>query len=544
MEPFALALGDGSVVLKETLDKFALKSDEFEFDKDMFDKKVSKKDIATKANPGEESKQLREGQNTYSFYNLMRPPYPPKMLTSLKEINTYHSSAVKTKAVDTAGLGVKIVPIGDNPNPENKKILEQFLQNCDPTPEDLFTRACQDEEEVGWLAIEVIRTAGEVLAEPQRLEHIPSHTIRIHKDGNRFMHTWDGINRRWFKLIGDYRSVKDQMDKDIDNTDGSEKEFNSLPKEKRANELIYDINYSSGTSYYGTPDSIPAIRTMLGDQAASNYNLSFFKNFATPQYAVYITGNFKDQPILDDLGNPTGKSVLQKAIEDRFREVKGNPHGNMVFMIPSKGGADTQPVTITFEKLSVDIKDSHFRLYRDANRDEVVSAERVDPYRAMIVQKGNMGGGNTVSVQTAKNYKSTTIKPKQRRLEALINKYVIWRDKDKGGFGILDWAIKFEEIDTDDESHEMNMTQALFNMGTISPLQIADRFADRYGTVVPEELRKHPALNAYYINGNPLTLEPQNQEMPEEVAKILEDIADKLDPEQSQNHPLRRLFGG
>lgn len=544
MEPYAFALDDGSVVLKNTLDKFALKSDEFEFDKDLFDEKISKKDVATKANPGEESKQLREGQNTYSFYNLMRPPYPPRMLTSLKEINTYHSSAVKTKAVDTAGLGVKIVPIGDNPNPENKKILEQFLRNCYPTAEDLFTRACQDEEEVGWLGIELIRTAGQVRGEPQRFEHIPSHTFRIHKDGNRFMHTWDGITRRWFKLIGDYRSVDDKLDKDINVTNGEEHKFGTLPNEQRANEIIYDINYSSGTTYYGTPDSIPAIRTMIGDQAAVNYNITFFKNFATPQYAVYITGNFKDQPILDDGGKPTGKSVLQRAIEDRFREVQQNPHGNMVFMIPSKGGADSQPVTITFEKLSVDIKDSSFRMYREANRDEVISAERVDPYRAMIVQRGNLGGGNTASMQMVKNYKSTTIKPKQRRLEALINNYVVWRPKEKGGFGITDWAIKFEEIDTDDEEHEMNMTKSLFSMGAMMPIQIINRYADKYGLSIPEELKDHPALNAYYIEGQPITLETKDPDViPEEVAKILDDLADKLDPEPTMN-PIRRLLSG
>jgi len=534
-QPYAFALNDGSIVLKNTLDQFALKADDFEFDKDVFAEKLTSKQIkAVKANINEDSKQLREGQNTYSLYNLQRPPYPPKMLTSLKEINTYHSSAVKTKGVDTGGLGCKIVKVGDNENPnlEDKKRLEQFLKNCYPTPEDVFTRASQDEEEIGWLGLEIIRTAGLATGEPQRLEHIPSHTFRIHKDGNRFMHTWDGITRRWYKLAGDYRSVADKQNKDIDITDGSEHPFNSLPSEKLANELIYDINYSSGTTYYGTPDSIPAIRTMIGDQAAVNYNISFFKNFATPQYAVYITGSFQDKPILDDEGKPTGKSVLQKAMEDRFREVQQNPHGNLVFMIPSRGGSEAHPVTITFEKLSVDIKDSSFRMYREANRDEVISAHRVDPYRAMVFQKGNLGGGNTVSSITKENYKETTITPKQRRLEALVNINVIWSEN---GFNIKDWGLELTPLNTEDKSRDVEIDTKKFLRGELSPNELRAKSG--------LERVDHPAMDAYYINNNPITLETQTQDMPEEVAKVLEDLANKLDPDQSMN-PLRRLFSG
>lgn len=509
-QPYAFALDDGSVVLKNTLDKFALKSDDFEFDKDLFNEKVNKRDIATKAGRDEESKQLREGQNTYSLYNLMRPPYPPRMLTTLKEINTYHSSAIKTKAVDTGGLGCKIVKIGDNENPnlEDKKKLEQFLRNCYPTPEDVFTRAAQDEEEIGWFGIEVIRVGGTAKGEPQRLEHVPSHTFRIHKDGNRFMHTWDGITRRWYKLAGDYRSIKDKQNKDIDILTGEEHPFDSLPTEKCANELIYSVNYSSGTTYYGTPDSIPAIRTMIGDQAAVNYNITFFKNFATPQYAVYITGNFKDQPILDDEGKPTGKSVLQRSIEDRFREVQQNPHGNMVFMIPSKGGADGPPITITFEKLSVDIKDSSFRMYREANRDEIISAHRVDPYRAMVFQKGNLGGGNTVSSIVKENYKETTINPKQRRIESLVNKNVIWNEN---GFNIKDWGLKLTPLNTEDKVRDAEIDTQKFLRGELSPNELRAKNG--------LERVDHPAMDAYYVGNNPITI-TQQEELPEEVAKV------------------------
>jgi hypothetical protein len=89
----------------------------------------------------------------------------------------------------------------------------------------------------------------------------------------------------------------------------------------------------------------------------------------------------------------------------------------------------------------------------------------------------------------------------------------------------------------------MNMTQSLFNMGAMMPIQIINRYADKYGLSVPDELKDHPALNAYYIANQPITLNQTQEELPTEVAKVLEDLANKLDPEQSMN-PLRRLFSG
>lgn len=530
-EPYAFALSDGRIVAKTVLDKYAVKSEEStDFKEDIFSKKIANDENVP-------SSQIREGQNSYGLYNLITPPYPPKMLTSLKDINTYHQSAVKTKGNDIGGLGVEVIPIGDNENrdPKEKELLEDFLRRCYPTPEDLLRRAATDEQEVGWLGIELIRTANLQTGEPLRLEHIPSHTFRIHKDANRFMMTWDGINKRWFKLIGDYRSFVDGEDKDIDNETGEEKPFNSMEPGKWAHELLYDIDYSSGTTYYGTPDSIPAIPTMLGDRSAVSYNLEFFKNNATIRYAIYISGYFEDEPATDEDGNPLNppKTKMQVAMEDRFREVmRGGQHGQLVFMIPQKPALkdETAPeVKIEFVPLDVQIKDSHFRLYRMESRGEILSAHRVDPFRAGIVDINyGSGGGNTVSNNTRINYKETTVLPPQRRLEALINKFIVWADKPKG-FGIKDWAVKLIEINTEDETQEINNDKNLFSMGGLRPIDIIRKHGIKRGIKITKEMENDPALNSFYVNNQPVDMIVQGQNNQGQVAKVLDDTARKFD---------------
>ncbi|MCE7697864.1 MAG: hypothetical protein K8E24_003170 [Methanobacterium paludis] len=213
---------------------------------------------------------------------------------------------------------------------------------------------------------------------------------------------------------------------------------------------------------------------------------------------------------------------MQNAIENKYKEVLDNPHGFMVFMIPTSS-PDTK-VEVKFEKLSVDVKESSFRLYRQDNRDEVIAAHRMDPYRINAGRTGSLGG-NT-SVESKKNYKTGVAKPEQRRLEAFINIYVIW---DENGFNIQDWKLKLEEIDTEDESHEMDMDKALFLMGARRPIDLIKKWENKTGITVPKELENHPALNAYYVNNYPITLDQPDTPETEAVIKILENLKNEVE---------------
>jgi PBSX family phage portal protein len=495
-QPYAFTTKGGQVVLKEVLDQYAIKDARKEKVslKDPFKEIVVKEDEYNDS----ESKQAPEVPSTqYGYYGLIDPPINPLLLTNFTRINTYHARCCRTKAGDIGGLGWHLtLTIKDNENKKAEESLNKFFQ-LSRIP-DTVTNAEQDKQEVGWGTVELIREGGLQTGLPRRLIHVHSHTIRIHRNKRKFMQTWDGVARRWFKRYGarNYEIDPKKGLFDVNVETGEEVPFNTLPKEKVANELIYNMRYSSRTSYYGEPDWTPAIRTMLGDQAAVDYNLVFFKNFGIPAYAVYITGNFNDKPILDEkTGKPTGKTEMQLAMEEKFQQVLNNPHGSMIFMIPQRG--PDANIQIQFEKLSVETKESHFRLYRLESRDEVVTAHGVDPYRIGINQTGSLGG-NTAS-EGKKSYKSSVAIPGQRSWEDEFNQ-VIWNESPEG-FGFTSHSFKLEEIDIEDESALETSCITLLNNGIMTPNDVIRNIGKRYGL---EIITNNPAMELHYFNGRPI----------------------------------------
>lgn len=535
-EPVAIVNANGEAVLKATLDKYAVKSEEqnYEDTKDPFLGKISKKESAIKGDL-EESKQAPESSSYYGFYGLKQPPMNPKLLSSLYRTNTYHMRSVKTQSTDIGGMGCYVEPVGKEVNNNHLDDVEQFLKNCKPFIEEIITNAVNDRLQTGYLCMEIIREGGLYSGKPQRLEQIPSHTVRIHKTKNKFLMTWDGVEKKWFKRPG--------YDKDIDVKTGEEYKLGTLPAEQAANDLLFAVNYTQSTTYYGLPDYIPAIPTMVGDRGAVDYNIVFFKNFGVPAFAVFISGYFKDEPILDDNNKPTGKTKLQSIIEQKFKEVVDNPHSTMVFMIPTND-PDVK-VEIRFEKLSVETKEAHFRLYRQDNRDEIMAAHGMDPHQMGVRNTGALGGDT--AKQSNENYKNRMILPEQRKITALINSVLVWDENT--GFGYRDCQIKLKTIDTENQQTEYDIDSKMLDKATARPIDLIKKWSSKRGFELSDGIENNPYLTAYYLNGQPLdpelSLEPgsKNNDLANEVAKIMDELADKLDPENSRN-PIRRFIGG
>lgn len=462
---------------------------------------------STKSQDGQ-SKQAQPDQftNAYSEYGLIEPPYPPTYLTNLSTLNTYHNRCVKTKALDVGGNGYTLNPIGDNPSKQNYNKLKEFFDSQNP---HLWSDAHQDVEEVGYAAIELIRYGDQPDGEPVLLSHIPGHTIRIHKDFEKFMQL-RGTNKAWFKRAG--------SDNEINSEDGTPlgetiPELLHQEMGARANEVIWYSSYTPQNDYYGLPDIVPAIGAVYGDRSRNDYNISFFQNYGIPTYAVTISGDFDDE--LVDPDDTDSLTYLETAIQQHFRNIQQNPHSTLFLSVPSRPGAEGK-VDIKFEPLSVETKEASFRLYRSDNRDEIITAHGMDPYRIGVTVAGSLGG-NT-AIESKKNYKTSIIEPRQNIWERLINTHII-----RDGFGITDWEFRFNEIDLEDKQHDLDFLSKLFQLGAVTPNQLIRRFGDEFGL----EEGEHPSMDTHYIANRPLETEDDLQ-MTLDTVKVLESLKHDL----------------
>lgn len=443
----AVVLSDGQVVSGTYLDQYAIKATDG--------------DAASNQLPPDRF------DKTYSGDGLVRPLYNLEALARLLEMNTYHWRATVTKANDVAGRGWRLMPAEgiEEPSEEQKQLAKTFFTGCSPSLPlgELFKRVMIDYDAVGNAYIEIVRSP--VSGLPKTLAHAPAHTFRRHEDFLRYAQR-RGQKTRWFKAAGSQFDVDMQSGKV-----GSGKE---IAVGSRASELIHLMNYSSRSDYYGMPDVLPAMGAVLGDLYRRDYNIKFFENHAIPAYAVTVTGAELDEE-------------TEKRIEEFFqRKLKDNPHSTLVLY--ATGGEGNQ-VQFKFDKLNVDVKEASFRLFRQDNRDEVLTAHGVPPYRAGIAEVGSLG--QNVAGATTEIYKDSIIGPRQRMLEWHINQYIL------APLGVTEWQFEFEEIDTADEGHQANMDDKYFRMGARTPNDIL--------RAQGKEPVDDPAMDAYYIDGRPIT---------------------------------------
>jgi PBSX family phage portal protein len=420
----AYILGDGEIITRDHLEKFRVKKQEGEGDN-------KKKDT--------DSGQVEEESwaNLLKKNAIVTPPYDFRRLILLLDNDSTHYRCVKQKATDIAGRGWDIVPAisPEKANLDNKEKLVKFFSFCNPNESflEVMKKCWVDYESMGNLGLEVVRKDNV----PKALYHIPFHTMRVCTDNNTYIqirgskkirfrrfNTEEKIYKAWIETIGDVKDIPDS-----------------------GHEIIHILNYHPCSSYYGVPDIISALGGMLGQMEARDYNLRFFENNAVPDYAIVIEGGEF---------TPESKKVIKAYFEN---ELKGSAHRTLV--LPVEEG-----VKVTFEKLTAEVRDASFRLYRADNRDEIVRAHGIPPRRVGIATAGMLGGTGEAKWQ-AENYKTSVVRPSQEVLEYRINDFLI-----KTGFGISDWRLKFSQIDITDELTDAKVNEIYVKAGVKSVNQV------------------------------------------------------------------------
>jgi len=422
--------------------------------------------------------------------SILDPKYNPYYLVQLLDLYTYHASCVEAVSVDATGIDYTLKPVENvEPVEAEKDRLEEVLNNSTPSINTNLQRMVYDRRSIGYGAIEVIRESTSK-SDIKRLKHIPAHTLRRHTDLKRVVQVING-KKVWFVIYGKNYDKEGNLC-DIDADDGTFHPFNSLPPEKKANELLWTMEYAPGTDYYGRPPIISCLGSIKGDISAVRYNYSFFENYGMPKFAITVTGDFADYDVDPEDEEYDYTKTLKYRISQQIREVIKNPHSAICITIPSEGEEGNVDLKIT--PLSVQTEEGHFRMYRKDTRDEVIHSHHVDPSRLGIYDAGSLNGTN--SDNTMASYKYGTIAPIKAECEALINQ--IAKELE-----VTSWRFSIEDVAPIDYAKDLALADFLFARGAMTIKDLIDNFGAKFGLDIEGEEEDY-YLNSRYMNGVPL----------------------------------------
>jgi PBSX family phage portal protein len=257
------------------------------------------------------------------------------------------------------------------------------------------------------------------------MHHVPGTTVRVTSDRSGFVQERDGRRRR-FRGVGGPEAVDPET-------------------ELVQNELMHFTKYTPMSSYYGVPDILPAVASILGDKAAREYNVDFFAHNAVPRMAIIVEGGQLSEEVLEQ---------LRQFMES---EVKGQGHKTLVLDVP---GRETR---VRLERLTVGgHEDAAFLEYRKANRDEVLLVHRVPPGKVTVVENANLAN----SRDQDKTFREQVVRPEQRRVEYRLNRLIAEQ------LGIGDWAFRFSELDLSEAKEEAEVAALYAGIGALTADEI------------------------------------------------------------------------
>ena len=472
--------------------------------------------FALKANVDKDGSKQVPADELLVGQSILEPKYNPYYLVQLLDLYTYHASCVEAVSVDATGISYTLKPVENvEPVEAEKNRLEEVLNNSTPSINTNLQRMVYDRRSIGYGAMEVIRESTSK-SNIKRLKHIPAHTLRRHTDLKRVVQVING-KKVWFVIYGKNYDKEGNLC-DIDADTGEFHPFNSLPPERKANELLWTMEYAPGTDYYGRPPIISCLGSIKGDISAVRYNYSFFENYGMPKFAITVTGDFADYDVEPDDPEYDYTKTLRYRISEQIKEVIKNPHSAICITIPSEGEEGNVDLKIT--PLSVQTEEGHFRMYRKDTRDEVIHSHHVDPSRLGIYDAGSLNGTNTDN--TMASYKYGTIAPIKAECESLINQ--IGKELE-----VYSWRFSIAEVAPLDYTKDLALADFLFARGAMTIKDLIDNFGSKFGLDIEGEEDDY-YLNARYLNGVPLEqVWNQTEDNPYlEVDSILASLEDSI----------------
>jgi PBSX family phage portal protein len=370
------------------------------------------------------SKQINPGtvyRNGYGLFDVITPPYNLYELANFYDTSFANHAAIDAKVANIVGLGYSFEATDrtmlsfegkeQSATDKARKRMERmklemrdWLENLND--DDSFTKTMEkvytDVESTGNGYLEIGRT---VNGDIGYVGHIPSTTIRVRRLRDGYMQI---IAQKivYFRNFGATNP-------------------NPVTEDPRPNEIIHIKEYSPLNTFYGIPDIIAALPSLIGDQLASQYNIDYFENKAVPRYVVTLKG-----------------AKLSGEAEDkmfRFLQTGLKAQSHRTLYIPLPGDTDQNKVEFKMEPIENGIQDGSFKEYRKQNRDDILIAHQVP----MSKLGGTDSAAIAASIAQDRTFKEQVSRPAQGHLNKVINKII------KEKTDVLE--LKFNELTLTDE---------------------------------------------------------------------------------------------
>jgi PBSX family phage portal protein len=395
------------------------------------------------------SKQINPGtvyRNGYGLFDVITPPYNMYELANFYDTSFANHAAIDAKVENVVGLGYRfdvtdrtMLRFENNDDQaavdrarrriERMKIeLRDWLENLND--DDSFTKTMEkvytDLQATGNGFIEVGRT---VTGEIGYVGHIPATTVRVRRLRDGFV-----------QIIGQ---------KVVYFRNFAAKNPNPMGTDPRPNEIIHLKEYSPLNTFYGIPDIMAAMPSLVGDQLASQYNIDYFENKAVPRYVVTLKG-----------------AKLSGDAEDkmfRFLQTGLKAQSHRTLYIPLPGDSDTNKVEFKMEPIENGIQDGSFKEYRKQNRDDILIAHQVP----MSKLGGSDAGGSAAALSQDRTFKEQVSRPAQRHLEKIVNKII------KEKTDILE--LKFNELTLTDEIAQSQILERYVKTQVMTPNEAREK---------------------------------------------------------------------
>lgn len=357
------------------------------------------------------SSRQKKNKNVYES-----PSYDFYALAELFTLNTYHQTCINLKSALVTGLGY---------TSDNKQVLD-FINNHSVYAEQSFSDTLYniwtDYELYGNAFIEVVRNKKEEIIE---IYHIPAKYCMI--------------------------QIRNDNIVLIQNTINGEVLFNKLGTiTKEYSEFIQIKNYNPKSIYYGLPEYVSCIPSMVLDKNAKDYNISYFENDAKPNMIIKFIGAEI---------SPTLKNEIATFFSDN---TKGVTKKGKCLILQSDSPDDKIEVDEIGDAKNTD---AAYRGLREDNRDEIITAHRVPKSLIGISKAGSLGNKEDAEL---KIFKTSVIDPKKSKLEFTFNEILF------KSMNIENPNFKLTIYDIDDSLVTSQYYKNLVEVGIYTPSEAKD----------------------------------------------------------------------